>query len=43
MPVVLTPALSLLILGITLVMCCGGALSAIVKIVRLDPASVFAR
>jgi len=43
MPVVLTPALALLILGITFFMCCGGALSAIVKIVRLDPASVFAR
>jgi putative ABC transport system permease protein len=43
MPVVLTPALALLILGITVAMCCGGALSAIVKIVRLDPASVFAR
>jgi putative ABC transport system permease protein len=43
MPVVLTPSLSLLIGGITLLMCCGGALSAIFKIVRLDPASVFAR
>jgi putative ABC transport system permease protein len=43
MPVVLTPALALVILAVTLAMCCGGALSAIVKIVRLDPASVFAR
>jgi putative ABC transport system permease protein len=43
MPVVLTPALALAILGITLAMCCGGALSAIVKILRLDPASVFVR
>jgi putative ABC transport system permease protein len=43
MPVVLTPGLSLVILGITLLMCCGGAVSAIVKIMRLDPASVFAR
>jgi putative ABC transport system permease protein len=43
MPVVLTPSVSLLILGITFVMCCGGAVSAIMKIMRLDPASVFAR
>jgi putative ABC transport system permease protein len=43
MPVVLTPPLSLLILAITVLMCCGGAVSALVKIVRLDPASVFAR
>jgi putative ABC transport system permease protein len=43
MPVVVTPSLSLLILCITLLMCCGGAVSAIVKIVRLDPASVFTK
>ena len=43
MPVVLTPSLSLLILGITLLMCCGGAISAILKVMRLDPASVFTR
>jgi putative ABC transport system permease protein len=43
MPVVLTPSVSLLILGITLLMCCGGAISAILKIMRLDPASVFTR
>jgi putative ABC transport system permease protein len=43
MPVVLTPSVSLLIVGITLLMCCGGAISAIMKIVRLDPASVFTR
>lgn len=43
MPVVVTPPLALLIVCITFVMCCGGALSAIAKIVRLDPASVFRR
>jgi len=43
MPVVFTPSLSIVIAGITLLMCCGGALSAIAKIMRLDPASVFAR
>ena len=43
MPVVLTPSLSLLILAITLLMCCGGAVSAVLKIMRLDPASVFTR
>lgn len=41
MPVVVPPLLALLILGITLLMCCGGAVSAIMKVMRLDPASVF--
>jgi len=41
MPVVVTPLLALLILGITLLMCCGGAISAIMKVMHLDPASVF--
>lgn len=43
MPVVVTPPLALLILCITLLMCCGGAVSAIMKIMHLDPASVFNR
>ena len=43
MPVVVTPQLALLILLITLLMCCAGATSAIMKVMRLDPASVFNR
>jgi putative ABC transport system permease protein len=43
MPVVVTPWLALLILIITVAMCCAGAISAIVKVTRLDPASVFNR
>jgi putative ABC transport system permease protein len=43
MPVVVTLPLALLILLITLLMCSAGALSAIVKIVRLDPATVFSK
>ena len=43
MPVVVTPWLALLILIITVAMCCAGAISAIVKVTRLDPASVFSR
>lgn len=43
MPVVVTPRVALIILGVTFVMCCAGAISAIVKIMHLDPATVFAR
>ena len=43
MPVVVTPRLALLIFLITLVMCTAAAISAIMKVVRLDPASVFNR
>jgi putative ABC transport system permease protein len=43
MPVVVTPWLALLILIITVAMCCAGAISAIMKVTRLDPASVFNR
>jgi putative ABC transport system permease protein len=43
MPVVVTPRVALIILGVTFVMCCVGAISAIVKIMHLDPATVFAK
>ena len=43
MPIVVTPGLALLILLITLLMCFAGAISAIMKVMRLDPASVFNR
>jgi putative ABC transport system permease protein len=43
MPVVVTPRVALIILGVTFVMCGAGAISAIVKIVHVDPATVFAR
>ena len=43
MPVVVTPRVALIILGVTFAMCCAGAISAIVKIMHLDPATVFAR
>ena len=43
MPVVVTPPLASLIFLITVVMCSAAAISAIVKIMRLEPASVFTR
>lgn len=43
MPVVVTPWLALLNILITAAMCCVGAISAIFKVTRLDPASVFSK
>jgi putative ABC transport system permease protein len=43
MPVVVTPPLALLVLIISLLMCCAGAMSAIMKVMRLDPTTVFNR
>jgi putative ABC transport system permease protein len=41
MPVVVTPQLAVVILVITFLMCSTGALSAIMKVIRIDPATVF--
>jgi putative ABC transport system permease protein len=41
MPVVMTPLLALLIFTVTVMMCATGAISAIMKVTRIDPATVF--
>jgi putative ABC transport system permease protein len=43
LPVVITPALMGIILALTVGMCIASALTAIVKVVRIDPAMVFTR
>ncbi len=43
LPVVITPALILAVLALTLVMCLGSAFTAILRVVRLDPVMVFSR
>jgi putative ABC transport system permease protein len=43
LPVVITPALMGIILALTIGMCIASALTAIVKVVRIDPAVVFTR
>jgi putative ABC transport system permease protein len=43
LPVVITPALMGGVLLLTVLMCIGSALTAIVKVVRIDPAMVFTR
>ena len=43
LPVVMTPGLTLGLLAITVVMCAISAISAILEVMRLDPAMVFAR
>jgi putative ABC transport system permease protein len=43
LPVVITPALMGGVLVLTILMCIGSALTAIVKVVRIDPAMVFTR
>lgn len=41
--VVMTPGLAAALLGLTIAMCTFAAISAIMKVVRIDPASVFSR
>jgi putative ABC transport system permease protein len=43
LPVVITPALMGIILALTVGMCIASALTAIVKVLRIDPAMVFTR
>jgi putative ABC transport system permease protein len=43
LPVVITPTLMGGVLALTILMCIGSALTAIVKVVRIDPAMVFTR
>jgi putative ABC transport system permease protein len=43
LPIVMTPALAALLLGLTLGMCAISAVSAIGKVMRIDPAMVFNR
>ena len=43
LPIVMTPALAALLLGLTLGMCAISAISAIGKVMRIDPAMVFNR
>jgi putative ABC transport system permease protein len=41
--ILLTPRLSMILFGVTLAMCIFSALSAIIKVTRIDPAMVFTR
>jgi putative ABC transport system permease protein len=43
LPIVMTPALAALLLGLTIAMCAISAISAIGKVMRIDPAMVFNR
>jgi putative ABC transport system permease protein len=43
LPIVITPELGLGLFVLTVVMCVGSAIAAIVKVTRIDPAVVFAR
>jgi putative ABC transport system permease protein len=43
LPIVMTPQLTVGLFVITLLMCIASALSAIVKVTRIDPASAFTR
>jgi putative ABC transport system permease protein len=43
LPIVMTPALALFLFVITIAMCAVSAVSAIVKVTKIDPAMVFAR
>jgi putative ABC transport system permease protein len=43
LPIVMTPALAALLLGLTVAMCAISAISAIGKVMRIDPAMVFNR
>jgi putative ABC transport system permease protein len=43
LPILMTPPLAALLLGLTLVMCAISAISAIAKVMRIDPAMVFNR
>ena len=43
LPIIMTPGLAALLLGLTVAMCAISALSAIGKVMRIDPAVVFNR
>jgi putative ABC transport system permease protein len=43
LPIIMTPGLATLLLGLTVAMCAISALSAIGKVMRIDPAVVFSR
>ena len=43
LPIVMTPALTFVLFLLTVVMCVGSAIAAIVQIMRIDPATVLAR
>jgi putative ABC transport system permease protein len=43
LPIVMTPALAAALLILTLFMCAISAVSAIMKVMRIDPAMVFIR
>ena len=43
LPVLMTPALTVILFILTVVMCVISALSSILKIMRMDPAMVFSR
>jgi len=43
LPIVITPGLTLILFLLTVVMCIGSALAAIVQVTRIDPAVVFSR
>jgi putative ABC transport system permease protein len=43
LPIIMTPALSVLLFLITVAMCVGSAIAAIIKVTRIDPAMVFTR
>jgi putative ABC transport system permease protein len=43
LPVVITPAVMVAIFALTVIMCTGSALTAILRVVRIDPVMVFAR
>ncbi|CAL74908.1 putative ABC transporter, permease protein [Bradyrhizobium sp. ORS 278] len=43
LPVIMTPLLTVALLALTVTMCVGSAIAAIVKVMRIDPAMVFSR
>ena len=43
LPIVITPALLVGLFLLTVVMCVGSSIAAIVQVTRIDPATVFAR
>ncbi len=43
LPVIITPVLSVILFGLTVAMCIGSAIAAIVQVMRIDPAVVFTR
>ncbi len=43
LPVVMTPGLTVVLLIVTMLMCAASAVSAILEVMRIDPAMVFSR